>query len=836
MKYIKIISNPYEKRIMFEQQHDDGSWQEISNQNENELLQKRITTGFFPFVVEEIVSIIKVQYGNDVSLYFEGTDDDYNDLLSICKKNNIDVKRTNFILRSAENILNDVKSIYEESKGLINSISYDEKEITDNIIKFNEASSDITPICVIGNYSSGKSTFINALIGQGILPCGDNPVTAQVLKINKSEYSKVASIKFKYLNYEIDIKFDADNINIKSDIEEEIINDIKSIINDNKNDIHLAFYKILEYINKVQEIQNIEITVPFKNGILNDIEQKFIIYDTPGANSTTNLNHLEVLKNKLMNLSNGLLIFITDFDSLDSKDNTELYKVLKSIEQLDERFNMIVVNKADNMHLPENYEYNEKQIDEILHQSVPQNLYSNGIYYVSSIIGLGSKNDGKFIDSHNEEIYDDNHDKYSNSENQRYKQLYRLDIMPKQQKENLLVDINSVNNKIYVNSGLYAIEHEIVNFITKYSSYNKCQQASVYLKLMIDQTRQAIDKNKADVENSRRKLSQELDDSIKTLQKKLEDSKSFYFSFYEEEYKNSIESINNKSTKSKVIDLERVKVFEDEFRKNNELKYKIEDVKKVNKEKSEKKEKKVSESIKDFTESTGKEKLLATVNVAGNIVDQIISKGTVLLNEKDLTSQIDKDTANDLFDKIQSIFCTSTEEIKEDIRNDIINYFDKKADDIKSLLITEIKGEKTLNDEQKEILSNAVINYEKVDKPINVDDVLKNKELRKKFFIFDLGFDSKKAKERFNNGIEKFVSEFSSLTSEKYQSNFKSWTNDLIDLVKDNISKFDKNCYEKSKEIEEKIEKINKLNQNLYVLSENYNKIDKLINFQSIEE
>ena len=835
MKNIKIISNPYGKIISFNNQLEDGSWQ-IINENDNKLLQKRIVTGFFPFVVQEIVDIIKKQYGNDISLYFEGTDDDYNDLLSICTKNSIDLHRTSFSLRNAENILTDVKNIYEESKDLINSISYDDKDISDNINRFNEASSDIIPICVIGNYSSGKSTFINALIGRGILPCGDNPVTAQVYKINKSKYSKVASIEFNYLNDNIAIEFDAENINIKSNVETEFVDEIKRIINDNKNYIHLTFYKILESINKIKDIQDIEITVPFKNGILNDIDQKFIIYDTPGANSTTNFNHMEVLRNKLMNLSNGLLIFVTDFDSLDSKDNTELYKILKSIEQLDERFNMIVVNKADNMHLPENKEYNEKEIDDILHQSVPQNLYSNGIYYVSSIMGLGSKNEGKFIDEHNEEIYDDNCDKYSNSENKRYKQLYNYDIMPKQLKEKLLFDTENMTNKVYVNSGLFAIEHEIVNFITKYSSYNKCQQASAYLKTMIDQTGKAIDKRKEYVENQREKLSKELDYSIKELQQKLENRKTFYNTFYNDEYSNIIEKIKNRLTETKGIDFEKVKVYEDEIRTNNELKFNIEDIKKENKEKNDNKEKQLSESIKDFNERNGKDKLVATVNIAGSLVDQLVSIASDTYNETKINTQINKSVANDLFDKIQSIFCSSTEDIKEDIRNKIIEYFDKKVDDIKSLLITEIKGEKTLNDEQKEILSNAVVNYEKVDKPINVDDIIKNNELIKRFLFVYLGFDSKKAKECFNNGIEKFVTEFSSLISKKYKLNFQSWTNDLIDLVKDNISKFDKKCYEKSKEIEVETEKINKLNHNLTILSENYEKIEKLIDFQNIKE
>ena len=46
--------------------------------------------------------------------------------------------------------------------------------------KFSEG---VIPICVFGNYSAGKSTFINALIGREVLPSGGDPVTAKIYKI-----------------------------------------------------------------------------------------------------------------------------------------------------------------------------------------------------------------------------------------------------------------------------------------------------------------------------------------------------------------------------------------------------------------------------------------------------------------------------------------------------------------------------------------------------------------------------------------------------------------------------------------------------------------------------
>ena len=46
-------------------------------------------------------------------------------------------------------------------------------------------------------------------------------------------------------------------------------------------------------------------------------------------------------------MSNGLPVFVTDSSSLDSTDNSNLKEKLISVEGLDERFTMIVVNKAE---------------------------------------------------------------------------------------------------------------------------------------------------------------------------------------------------------------------------------------------------------------------------------------------------------------------------------------------------------------------------------------------------------------------------------------------------------------------------------------------------------
>ena len=47
-------------------------------------------------------------------------------------------------------------------------------------------------LCLVGTYSAGKSTFINAVIGKRILPESINSETAKMFKIKNGEIPKVS--------------------------------------------------------------------------------------------------------------------------------------------------------------------------------------------------------------------------------------------------------------------------------------------------------------------------------------------------------------------------------------------------------------------------------------------------------------------------------------------------------------------------------------------------------------------------------------------------------------------------------------------------------------------
>ena len=86
-------------------------------------------------------------------------------------------------LENARDVLPEINRIFRNLEPLIiKNIGESNKEIEAQLKRFSDASGDTVPICVLGTYSAGKSTFINALIGQELLPSAETPVTAKSIK------------------------------------------------------------------------------------------------------------------------------------------------------------------------------------------------------------------------------------------------------------------------------------------------------------------------------------------------------------------------------------------------------------------------------------------------------------------------------------------------------------------------------------------------------------------------------------------------------------------------------------------------------------------------------
>lgn len=535
MATVKIASNPYNRQIDFSVlDKGSGSWSPINGHSR--LLAGDIVHGFLPFKAVEIVDILIKEFGSSepVQILFEGCDDEYLELELVCGaeryRQQVELSRSSVWLENARDILPQVVDVFRTLRPFFEQNVSDRGKISEELRKFTEASDDAIPICVLGNYSAGKSTFINALVGQELLPSGDAPVTARVYQIRASRQPDRGSISFSLAGQRVSLRFDASGLRPPSMWQGlSLVAKIKEELGKPGLGLVPSMNRALEAINSAERYgfdeavsDLVEIEAPFRGeGAMAQLGE-FVIFDTPGSNSATNAEHQRVLRDAMEGFSNGLPVYVCEYTSLDSTDNQKLYDDIKQIEALDERFTIIVVNKADAASLPRDGFSGEDE-EKILSESIPRNMYSQGIYFVSSIMGLGAKTAGEFDNEFYAEKYEDQERKYTDPTARFYKRLFLYDIMPEQIKQRVVERSSRASNAMLANSGLLSVEDAMGVFAVKYSSYNKCFQSEALLGKLIDITSAEVDEMKKKRELDRERRVTGLERDRKRLVKELDE-------------------------------------------------------------------------------------------------------------------------------------------------------------------------------------------------------------------------------------------------------------------------------------------------------------------------
>lgn len=530
----KIKYNPYIPKIeFFYWNSENEDWETPSCESpflEPELINATIQNKAYD-IIQNMQSIYNP--GNvGLDLYFEGTSEDMEYFTQIVKEYyssyNINIIPGEMSLLSAPYVKEQIENIFT-NMGEKFSDYYDKQDKDDEISvflsKYTETVRPTIPICVMGNYSAGKSAFINGLLGKELLPSASDPTTAKTYMVSSgSKYE----IKFVYKANENDYKtiqllFIDDKLKITKSGELEIVkklNEIKKYKTIEKrmyealsiiNDFDMKNNKNLPEDKKTWRVSDlIEVTIPLQSSVLPFDKYDFIIYDTPGSNSASNTDHTKILQDAMEGQTNGLPIFVTEPDSMDSIDNEKLINTIDELGgALDKGNLIIIVNKSDGKD-PNTLAKKKEDFDGL----AISKLNPAGVFFVSSVMGLGFKkmmlgdtvevededDNGdpivivkpKWIDLNYSSVFDDCKKKFRRKNNPLA--LYSYNILPEHQFA--LYSKTTVSDEYYAyrNSGLYAVETVIKDFAMNYSLYNKCRNASMYLSKAL-----AILKNKIDV-------------------------------------------------------------------------------------------------------------------------------------------------------------------------------------------------------------------------------------------------------------------------------------------------------------------------------------------------
>lgn len=856
MTQIKIISNPYKQEIQYETYKENSQeWVDVGLYAPNgKLREENARKCFLPFNAKKILEVIVDEYyletKGPVEIVFEGTKEEYNELLKVSQEKafeqKITISRSNRVLDNGKFILNDTKEIFASVKPVIEEVTQDELEITKNLAKVSDALDDIVPICVFGNVSAGKSTFINALIGREVLPSGGDPLTAKAFKIQNSTQTDVARVKFKHWDDMIELSFEDDDYRVvKGDTNDEMLVELDEVLKEKEATTMNQMVSVaLEFINAYEkrdssstEIGNmIELYIAFsKTGILGSSNNKFVIFDTPGSNTASNSGHIVALKEALEGFSNGIPVWVSQYEAIDTMDNEALCNNILSIDALDQRFTMIVLNKADVSDLPEKG-FSEKQIKNIKEFRSVEKMYASGIFFVSSIMGLGAKNDGTLADKYYRKIYKLQTDSFSDPEDEDYMTLYQYNIMPLQIKEEVIAYSANEKNLIYVNSGLHCVETEIEEFASKYSAYNKCQMVYALLTDVVEKTTEKIAKRVQARKNLRDKYINDLEEKKQQLITTMREKSAELDATFSAESYNSINTYA-KNHLDYDYSLEELDALNKKYVEENDSQYHVDDKKKVLDEVKGKMFSDLKGRVKDFSFSDWKGSLSGIVKDAKKGMESIYdSKKELDSTQRDAFSE----TADEVLKEVIETYKASMADATKKINHIACNYWENNSKMLKDELIDIVTASDALTDKQKQTLSELIFNY----KNISYDDHASSIFVKPKFlhghllgmdlFMFEKLNTSKLAKE-YNKTVANNIETIATDMNTNYYNSYKKWQDELSTMIEKNIVELNPELQVISDSIDSETEKINNLETSQQKIRASLNEIENLISFKTIE-
>lgn len=500
MKTIRVIYNPYWKEIGF--QYSDDGRQFFDIHNASNLAKYTSNEVVLQNCVQEIIRIIEKDYSTDsdgVKIEFWGTKKDYDDFVSYTTMaySKLQIAPLGYELIGAGDALYQIDDAYQKIKMEFKSEkaheTAEEQEIGEILKKYYDTARSELNVVVVGAYSAGKSTFINSLIGEELLPQGADPVTAQISKITSSnEYSVAFQVQkdgFGIDSFGIKIIWEEDHFSFQTDQQNAMFGDlfqaIKNVIKDKPSKvsqmnaaIHFFNRFDVEYqvTLKYRISPLLHICLPFH--ILSKASDELIIniFDTPGSDAQTAPQHLEVLHEALGQQTNALPIFVINRKDLVNTSNTELKNMLEEYKSnLDLANALVVITRSDEISL--------EDLNKGIDKKVLDAWKFRKLIFYSAIAALGMKKDGILTNGAYRESYWRAKDVFDRN-NEFHRQLHQYAILPQNEKTTLTQEAQLATSKVDQfrhDCGLHAVEYGIESYAKGFLQYLKARQRRMYL-------------------------------------------------------------------------------------------------------------------------------------------------------------------------------------------------------------------------------------------------------------------------------------------------------------------------------------------------------------------
>lgn len=323
---LKIAYNPYTQECQF---WKDGKQMVPTDSLVETSRNRRLQTLMFPTEDWEGLAAELAEEANakEIEVDFEGREVDYDDLKACLEEyNNSPEAISHFKVNSPVHFAANDMNLKEKLDALVDSF-YDEdnpidelRQETDLRNQYRQNMGDTFEMAVIATVSSGKSTLINAMLGQDLLPARNEPTTAKITRI-----------------------FDEDSA---SDFHVQACRKDGTPL----GEMQVATRELLERLNTQDDVFFVDMygNVP---GISNDM-LRLCVLDTPGPNNSATAEHRVITRSIIEDPERQpLILYILDSTQPEVVSDAELLKEIaaqieKRGKEAQDRF-VFVMNKAD---------------------------------------------------------------------------------------------------------------------------------------------------------------------------------------------------------------------------------------------------------------------------------------------------------------------------------------------------------------------------------------------------------------------------------------------------------------------------------------------------------
>ena len=457
----------------------------------------------------------------EFEITFHGTVPDYEDIVAMA-----DEAKAKNIKISVEHIpakeVKDKEAAIQEIFKMIQEGPFEELKKPDVVRAFELANSSDFEVNVVATMSAGKSTLINSLLGQRLMPAKQEACTATITEIKDN---------------------DSDHFEAK-------VYDKDGNLIESHDDLT---YSIMERLNSNPAVSRIrtEGNIPF----VTSEDVALVLVDTPGPNNSRDPEHRAATYRMLSESSKTVVLYIMNATQLAVDDDNNLRgHVADSMKvggkQSRDRF-IFVVNKLDD------FKKGEDSIDAAL-QKVKDYLADNGIenpniYPASALTALNIRTIlAESDDDDDDDVYEAKGKvrKFNRNEEMHFEKYAPLPASVRGQIANRLeeaINNGDANEQALIHSGVVPVEEAIRMYVRKYAKTAKIKNivdtfiARIESAHTFETARQQISQNEA-----QKKIIVERIDSIEAKLKSGEEAKKFKSQIEKANYDKEIADLANK--------------------------------------------------------------------------------------------------------------------------------------------------------------------------------------------------------------------------------------------------------------------------------------------------